>query len=168
MPSVKFRPVDYHLTLQNLWQSWAFRALFFMSVAITFVVSPLVYWSLDTTQPFVYLTKDSDIIPDPAAGGQQVIVRWKVKWNRACPGIVRRQLFDPRTNVVLALYDPAPASLDRPPGDQLNKTFLLPHQMQNGRIGYRARLEYHCNPLQFVFPLIFSTPDLYFTVEDRG
>jgi hypothetical protein len=168
MASVKFRPVDYKMTLQNLWQSWAFRAMLALSFMVTLFVSPLVYWSLDTMPPFVYLAEGSDVIPDPATGGQQIIARWKVKYNRSCPGLVRRQLFDPRTNVIIALYDPAPASEGRPPGDQLNKTFLLPHQMQTGKVGYRARLEYHCNPLQLLFPLILETPNLYFTITNHG
>jgi hypothetical protein len=90
-----------------------------------------------------------------------------VRYNRTCAGLIRRQLFDPHTGVILADYDAVPAQAE-PPGftyGYLNKTFLLPRNIQTGWMGYRASLEYWCNPLQRIWPLRYVTPALNFKVQ---
>lgn len=161
------RPIEYGSLVTNLFGSAAFRALFIISLLVAITAGPLTYWLLDNQHPYYYIADESVIIPNEAQGNDQMLVKWKVRFNRVCPGLVRRQLFDPRTDVILAVYDPIPAELDPPPFREgfLNKTFLLPKQIQSGRIGYRVALEMWCNPLQRLWPMRYDTPSLFFNVS---
>lgn len=124
------------------------------------------FMAADTMPPYEYDVENSYIIPSKAHDGDQITVMWKLKKvNRLCPGSNSRILFDPKTRVQLATYDPTPAAIsDSIKDGYLNRTFLLPRALPDGEIGYRADVCYICNPLQRIFPLCISTPELYFRV----
>lgn len=167
MDPMHLKPLTPETLLANLFSSVIFRVLFFVSMLVTAALIPITYWALDNQRPYVFFGDESYIIPTAAQGNDQMIVSWKVRVFRQCDGIVRRELFDPRTQVILSIYDPQPAHKNNMPlGDgQFNKTFLLPKMIQPGRIGYRARLEYSCNPLQRIWPISYVTPELFFEVR---
>lgn len=167
MDPMHLKPIGRDMLLANLFSSVPFRGLFFLSVVIACALIPTTYWALDNQRPYTFFADESYIIPNQATGNDQMIVAWKVRVHRQCGGLIRRELFDPRTQVLLSIYDAQVAhSMSMPIGDgYLNRTFLLPRMIQNGRIGYRARLEYYCNPLQRWFPIKYSTPDLFFEVK---
>ncbi len=83
----------------------------------------------DNVPPYEYDVAESTIVPDLVENeSQQVTVRWKIKKvNRICPGSNQRQLFDPKTGVILATYDPQPAAISSSIIDgYLPRTFNLP------------------------------------------
>jgi hypothetical protein len=167
MDPMHLKPITRDTLLANLFSSLTFRMLFFVSMIVTLALIPITYWALDNVRPYVFFPEESYIIPTAATGNDQMIVAWKVKVNRQCDGLVRRELFDPRTKVVLSVYDAQPAHVGDISEDHgyFNRTFLLPRSIQTGKIGYRARLEYYCNPLQRWWPIRYSTPDLFFEVK---
>lgn len=161
------KPIPQFIVFSNLFTSVAFRVMFSVSVLLAVILAPITYWALDNQRPYAFDASKSVIIPNVAIGNDQMIVKWWVHVYRQCDGIITRELFDPQTQVILAVYDQQRASLSavaRGPGT-LNKTFLLPRQIQTGRIGYRSRLEYYCNPLQRIWPIRYQTPDLFFEVR---
>jgi hypothetical protein len=123
----------------------------------------------DTTPPYEYDIERSFIVPSRAHDGDQITVRWALaKVNRICPGSNRRVLFDPKTHVILASYDPTPAAVSESiQNGYLNRTFLLPRGvLPSGKVGYRANVCYECNLFQkFIKPLCVATPNLFFQVE---
>lgn len=132
-----------------------------------FITAAVVFMWFDTTPPYVFDVSQSYIVPNRAEEGMQIRVVWKVKkLNRFCPGTNTRVLFDPVTKARIAIYDPvavaSPYELDD--NTELIRTFLLPRQMETGKVGYRASQAYNCNWLQHFFPLIVVTPDLFFEV----
>jgi hypothetical protein len=153
--------------VSNLFASLTFRVLFALSVFVMLLLVPTTYWAIDKQPPYTFIQEGSYIIPNTAVGNDQMIVSWQVIVNRQCEGSVRRELFDPHTKVILAMYAAEAAHKNAMPRGlgSFNKTFLLPRQIQPGRIGYRARLEYYCNPLQRIWPITYSTPDLFFEVK---
>lgn len=166
MDPLHLKPISTDMLLANLFGSLTFRILFAVSMLLAVVLLPVTYWLLDNQRPYTFDAAESYIIPTIANGNDQMIVAWKVRVHRQCEGAVRRELFDPRTQVVLAVYDPQPAHRNSMLGEgYFNKTFLLPRMIQPGRVGYRARLEYYCNPLQRIWPIRYVTPELFFTVR---
>lgn len=168
MDPLHVRPIGSETLLANLFSSVTFRALFLVSTMIGLALVPITYWALDNVRPYLFYVEESYILPTTASGNDQMIVSWKVKVNRQCEGLVRRELFDPRPGgALLAIYDAQPAhKTTMPLGEgQFNRTFLLPKQMQPGKVGYRARLEYWCNPLQRIWPIQYNTPELFFEVK---
>lgn len=137
---------------------------------ITFATAAVVFMWFDTTPPFEYDVKESQIVPQVAEGGMQIRVDWKVKVNRVCPGTNVRELFDPVTKSRLAFYDPVPTASDSAIDDDghLIRTFLLPRRISKGPVGYRAHLSYQCNWLQRFFPLELETPELFFELVDHN
>lgn len=128
----------------------------------------IAFMANDNLPPYVYDTENSSIVPDPAGSGDQVIVKWKLKAvNRMCLGSIRRTLFDPRTRVILATYDPSPAALSSSIQNKyLNLSFALPKAIPPGEIGYRAEVCYQCNFYQqYVRPLCITSPELKFVVR---
>jgi len=123
----------------------------------------------DNVQPYEYDAEHSYIVPSTAHDGEQITVMWKLKKiNRICPGSNHRVLFDPKTHVILASYDPTQAAVAESIKDgYLNRTFLLPREVlpRGQNIGYRATVCYICNPLQRIFPLCVTTPELFFRLE---
>lgn len=167
MDPMHLKPIGREALLANLFASPTFRVLFFVSMILALVLGPVTYWAFDNQRPYIFDGSESYIIPNEATGNDQMIVAWKVKVVRQCEGLVRRELFDPRTQVILSIYDPQQAQINSMPIGEgyYNRTFLLPKMIQTGKIGYRVRAEYYCNPLQRIWPLKYSTPDLFFEVK---
>lgn len=143
-------------------------------VIIGTILSGLFAWVAfmvaDNEPPYEYDVGKSYIVPSVAHDGDQITVIWKLnKINRVCPGSNRRILFDPKTHVILASYDPTPAAVSESITDgHLNRTFLLPRgALPSGPIGYRANVCYECNLFQrFIKPLCIATPELFFSVVE--
>lgn len=132
----------------------------------------VAFMAADNQPPYVYDEANSYIVPSVAAEGQRITVKWRLlRVNRVCPGSTRRVLFDPRTGVILATYDPTLAVVSASIKDgYLNRTFLLPagDVLPVGEIGYRSTVCYECNPFQeFIKPLCVTTPDLRFLVAPK-
>ncbi|HJS08960.1 hypothetical protein GGQ85_003550 [Nitrobacter vulgaris] len=139
-----------------------------IAILIAFLAGSVVFMAFDTTPPYEYDENASFVVPSPANDGDQVTVKWRLKKvNRECPGIAQRVLFDPKTKIILANYDPIPAATSESVRDgYLNRTFALPRGLPSGPIAYRAEVCYGCNPLQqFVKPLCVPTPNLIFAVR---
>lgn len=168
MDPLHLKPISRDTLLANLFSSSTFRAMFFVSCLVAVILVPISYWAFDNLKPYTYYTEGSYILPTSAMGNDQMIVSWHVRVNRHCPGVVRRELFDPRVGgAILAMYD-AQASIDTIDGlgdQQINRTFLLPRAMPPGRTAYRSKLEFWCNPLQRLWPIRYETPALEFEVR---
>lgn len=159
------RPVEDSDVFHNtLLESTPFRVLLAAACLVAVAAVLVTFWVLDYQRPYDFHGDGSFIIPAEASGNDQMLVKWRVTLHRRCPGLVRRELFDPVTGVVLATYDPQPASPAQLDEGFLNKTFMLPRMMQPGWVGYRSHLEYWCNPLQYWYPIRYDTPVLYFKV----
>lgn len=164
---VNYTPVDRRVHLHELWSVRVFRLNFIGGVILMLLASPIAYMAFDTQPPYTYIVNESVVLPPTAKGGEQVTVMWKVIFHRSCPGSSQRILFDPTTKVILASYDPSPAATTSSlKNGYLNRTFLLPKSMQPGWVGYRATISYQCNFLQRFWPLVTTTPDLFFKVEE--
>lgn len=136
-----------------------------------FITGYIVFMAFDTTPPFEFDAAESKIIPHAVEGGVLVEVDWKIsKFNRLCPGINIRILFDPKSGARITVYDPVPtvSILDIKANDNhLIRTFLVPMRISKGKVGYRAHQLYQCNWLQKFFPLETTTPDLFFEMIDH-
>lgn len=154
--------------MKNIWRELRWQ------IIIGSITACLLGWfafmAADTTPPYEYDAENSFIIPSTAHDGDQITVMWKIaKINRFCPGSNHRVLFDPKTRVILASYDPTSAAISESIKDgYLNRTFLLPRgALPPGPIGYRANVCYECNLFQrFVKPLCVATPELLFRVVE--
>lgn len=127
----------------------------------------VAYMIADVEPPYVYYGEESYIIPSSAEKGEQMVVHWKVKQNRYCPGYTVRQLFDPKTTAIIATYDTAqmaPVNSVSPEG-YLIRTFTLPRAISSGRTGYRTVVCFSCNPLRRLVPVCEMSPYLYFNIE---
>jgi hypothetical protein len=137
------------------------------------VIAPLTYMLADNQPPYEYLTGRSYLTPLVAKQGSQMTVHWELRVNRYCPGVVSRTIIDEKTGVRIS-YDPVLVIAE--PGVSLqfgpdrvmllNRSFTLPLTIDPGPKLYRAYIEFHCNPLQFIWPLRVKTPDLEFVVPD--
>lgn len=166
MDPLHLKPVANDVALRNLFQSNAFRALFIISLLVGLAATVITYWALDTQHPYDFVASESYVVPYTARGNDQMIVKWRVVAHRTCPGLIRRELIDPKTDVVLAVYDPQIAAPKYKLEDgYLNKVFMMPRSVQPGMVGYRSHLEYWCNPLQRLWPLRYDTPTLLFEVK---
>jgi hypothetical protein len=147
------------------------RVTTFMSVLVGVVSGWIAFMAFDNTPPYEYDASQSTIIPEVVQGDSpQIAVDWKLRRiNRICPGTISRQLFDPKTGVILVTYDAVPAALSSNIKDhRLTRTFALPMAaLPSGRIGYRAIMRYQCNFFQQFYPLEIVTPNLYFYVRQR-
>ncbi len=138
-----------------------------------FIVAPLTYMLADNQQPYDYVEGRSRLIPPVTSAGSQMTVHWELRVNRFCPGTVTRVIIDERTGVRIS-YDPVLVVADA--GTRLNfgpdrtvtldRTFMLPIQIDPGQKLYRSYIEFHCNPLQWWWPLRVKTPDLGFVVSE--
>lgn len=168
----------YHVMadLRELWTFKSFRARIFLAAFPTAIAFFFGHLASDRDRPYEFIKEKSYILPPSGRGGDTVTVVWRVNYTRTCPGFVERRLIDPQTDAIIAAYDPSPTanSVTRvnttdPPITELRKTFALPKVLQKGTIGYKAKLTYHCNWLQAVWPLFaikYETPTLLFTVEE--
>lgn len=142
-----------------------------IGVVLMALTGALVFMWFDTTPPYEFDADKSYVIPQKAEEGMQIRVVWKVKkLNRFCPGTNLRTLFDPVTKVKLAIYDPVPVAARFELGEDsfLIRTFLLPKELIPGKVGYRATQSYVCNPLQHFWPLVVTTPDLFFEIVEHA
>lgn len=138
---------------------------------LMFFTGYIVFMIFDTTPPYEYDVTQSKIVPHIVEGGVLVEVDWKIsKFNRTCPGINIRVLFDPKSGARITVYDPVPTASrsDIKENDShLIRTFLVPMRISKGLVGYRAHQSYQCNWLQKFFPLEITTPDLFFEMIDH-
>lgn len=142
--------------------------LFFIAAITSSIMGWFAFMAADNQPPYEYDLTASYIVPSVADEGSQITVKWKLaKINRVCPGSNQRTLFDPKTRVILASYDPTPAAIaDSIKVGYLNRTFLLPSSLPSGEIGYRAKVCYECNLFQkFIRPLCVTTPELTFRIR---
>jgi hypothetical protein len=153
--------------MKKLWRELKWQCAIGMILAGMFAW--VAFMMADNEPPYEYDAEQSYIVPSKAHDGDQITVKWKLaKVNRICPGSNRRVLFDPKTHVILASYDPTPAAVsDSIEDGYLNRTFLLPRGvLPSGKIGYRANVCYECNIFQKIIkPLCIATPNLFFQVE---
>lgn len=129
------------------------------------VTGSLVFMFFDTTPPYVFDASRSEVVPARAEPGTQITVRWKVaKRNRFCRGTNTRELLEADAKSRIAVYDPVPVAspFELGESDVLVRTFMLPKIMPYGPTIYRATQHYVCNPLQHIWPLVVTTPDLMF------
>lgn len=145
------------------------KAIWIAGLNVACLFGWVAFMAADNLPPYEYDGANSYVIPSPARDGDQITVKWKLlKVNRVCPGSNRRILFDPRTKVILATYDPSPAAVSSSMVDgYLNRTFLLPRgALPSGEIGYRATVYYECNLFQkYIRPLVVTTPDIIFVLN---
>lgn len=131
---------------------------------IACIVALFVAWfcwmAFDNTAPYAW--EGGEVHPDPAPDGAQVSIHWKMRINRVCPGIIQRQIIDARE--VIHNYDPVPAASGRDVSTDFWVTFKLPMGMPPGPSKYRVHASYYCNPLQFIWPLHITTPEIVFTL----
>lgn len=152
--------------IREAWLNYRWHLIFGMVLMLP--CAWLAYMAADNQPPYEYDALNSRVVPSPAHDGDQITVKWKLaKVNRVCPGSNRRVLFDPKTRVILASYDPTPAAISSNIEDgYLNRTFMLPRGLLPASdIGYRATVCYSCNLLQEFRPLCVSTPELIFRIE---
>jgi len=138
-----------------------------IGVALMIISAALVFMWFDTTPPYIFYPEESTA----TQRGSTLEVDWKVKVNRLCEGSNVRELFDPKTKLRLAIYDPVPtatsASIVGKNDDHLIRVFELPPRPLPRRVGYRSHLSYKCTLLQRFFPLELDTPDLFFEPADH-
>lgn len=121
---------------------------------------PLSYMFFDNEYPYTW--RGGEIVPDPAPDGAQVSAHWHMVINRICPGTVQRQIID--SQGVIHNYDPVAAASGFAVKDDFWVTFKLPINMPPGPAKYRVHGTYYCNPLQYIWPLHVTTPEISFTM----
>jgi hypothetical protein len=159
--------------LRELWGVKSFRARIFFAIVPTVMAMAFGALATDRTRPYDFILSESYIHPASGKGGTQVVVNWKVHSNRShvCPGTIERVIIDPETGVVLATYTPTMANSQMPLDGWIRNTFLMPHNMKPGVVGYRSKLAYTCNWFQALFPsfaIHYESPTLLFTIEDAS
>lgn len=153
--------------MRKIWTELRWQMM--IGTILAFLFAWVAFMAADNQPPYEYDTANSYIVPAVADDGDQITVRWKLfRVNRLCPGSNRRVLFDKKTKVILAAYDPIPAAIQESLKDgYLNRTFLLPRgALPSGEIGYRATVCYECNLFQRFFrPLCVATPEITFHIR---
>ena len=127
---------------------------------LALVLFPLGYMAADNVLPYDW--KGGEVVPDPAPDGAQVSVHWNMTVNRTCPGMVQRQVID--AHDIIHNYDPVLAASGFAVKPDFWVTFQLPINMPPGPARYRVHAEYYCNPLQYIWPLRVTTPEIMFTL----
>jgi hypothetical protein len=170
---VIFQDLHVMASLRELWTFNSFRARIFLAIVPTCLALVFGHYALDRQRPYDFYSQEQGSYIEPAAGrgGESVTVNWRVHYHRSCSGVVERQLIDPDTEVVIAVYDPQPAAvangMDVADG-YLRKQFALPRDIRPGTIAYHAKLTYTCNWLQKMWPAFaikYATPKLLFIFE---
>ncbi len=154
--------------IRELWGFRSFRARIFLAIFPTTIALVVGHFATDRQHPYDFFVEESYVEPPTGSRGQEMTINWKVKEHRVCPGIVERQLVDPKTDVLIAVYDPAPTDTRGAEDGWLRKTFRVPKDIQAGTLAYQAKLTYHCNWLQKLMPAIairYTIPRLTFYVE---
>lgn len=131
-----------------------------LNLAIVF--GTFAYLLADNQLPYEW--ESGYVKPNPAPNGSQISVCWKLRIKRFCPGTIQRQIIDSRDEV--HNYDPILAADEVDVGDPFCVTFKLPAGLSPGIDRYRVHATYYCNPLQYVWPLRATTPEIPFSTYD--
>jgi hypothetical protein len=126
------------------------------------------HFATDRQHPYDFIVEESYVEPPTGERGHKMTINWRVKEHRLCPGTIERQLVDPATGVLIAVYDPAPADTVGSEGGWLRKSFMVPKDIQSGTLAYQSKLTYQCNWLQKLVPFLairYTTPRISFYVE---
>lgn len=137
----------------------------FVSVAI---FAPILWMLLDRDPPYIRTT--GEIIPPNPAPGEFVNVSWRIKVDRVCapnvPRNVTRTVIDAKG--VIHDYEPVDGIYgtvdEKPPGD-LIRGFQLPVSIALGKARYHSAACFSCNPIQYIWPVCVTTPDIPFEVR---
>lgn len=132
-------------------------------ISLMLLLGAFAYMAADNQPPYGWET--GEVIPDPAPDGATVSIHWRFKVHRVCPGIVQRQIIDAQD--VVHNYDPVPAASVRDVTPDFWVTFTLPTGLPPGPSKYRVHAEYYCNPLQYIWPIHVTTPEIIFTLENK-
>lgn len=137
-------------------KQWIFGSI------IALLLGFLSFMVFDSAPPYEW--DGGEVHPDPAPDGAQISVCWKLRINRICPGTIQRQIIDSRAEV--HNYDPVLAAAKEDVSAHFCVTFALPLGLPRGPAKYRVHAAYACNPLQYVWPIRVTTPEITFTLGD--
>jgi hypothetical protein len=154
--------------IKELWTFKSFRARIFLAAFPTIIAAVIGHFATDRQPPYDFHADQSYVVPPVGREGLEMTINWRVTHHRTCPGTIERQLVDPNTGVIVAIYDPAPADTNGGKNGWLRKTFRVPRDIPGGNIAYQSKLTYHCNWLQALVPALairYLTPRIIFYVE---
>lgn len=108
-------------------------------------------WALDRTPPIDILASEADGF---AMAEGTLFVRYTVERHRSCQLKVDRSIITSE-QVRIELQDSDWAAAPGPMGrDTYKSEVIVPHRVPPGPSLYRVILQYRCNPLQALYPII--------------
>lgn len=143
-----------------------------MSLTAAFVAVGIfapIFWMLLSREP-PYVRTSGEIMPANPAPGSFVNVRWHIKVDRVCtpnvPRNVTRTVIDAKG--VLHDYEPVNGvygTADENPQEDLVRAFQLPVSIAVGPARYHSTACFSCNPIQYIWPVCVTTPDIAFEIS---
>jgi hypothetical protein len=131
-----------------------------------FVIVPVTYMAADREPPF-YRTEESHIVPNAVRLEEPFEAKWVLHVNksrRCVPvGLVHRTIIDSAGGVKELEPVPAIADLNNK-SSQLTRQMIMPMGVTAGPARYHAEACFACNPIQRLYPICITEPDISFTV----
>ncbi len=137
-----------------------------LSIAI---VGPLTWMIMDREPPYTRLA--GEMIPAHPRQGDFVSVRWTIDVHKLCPPSEPRNVTRRVVDSVGTFTDYAPvegvfgASGRGVQQQSITRAFQLPSSIEPGPARYHSTACFACNPVQKLFPVCVSTPEIQFTIE---
>jgi hypothetical protein len=137
----------------------------FVSIAI---FAPALWMLLDRAPP--YIVTGGKIEPENPAPGSQISVLWEVKSVRSCPASPRQSVTRTIVDSKNVRHDYAPVEALYGKGTQghpeIKRTVELPASIPPGPARYSSIACYACNPLQQLWPVCITMPEILFEVME--
>jgi hypothetical protein len=104
----------------------------------------------------------ADVEPPAVPAGTDATIHWNITWHRLdCLATLSPELVT--EHEIVWKFDThrlhAPQN-----GDGLERSFRVPWTIPPGTVRYRATVEFRCNWLQGLFPIVVKTPEIPFKV----
>lgn len=141
-------------------------------VAVAIFV-PLLWFAMDREPPYVRLS--GEIIPANPKQLEWVKVRWTLRVSKVCrpsnPLNITRKIIN-RQNGKITELAPVQGVFGAEGGisitrETLTRPFQIPETTEPGDSTYQSTACFACNPVQALWPICISTPNVDFTVEKR-
>lgn len=140
----------------------AVQVIFLLVIgAVTMQVSS---WAMDRSPPVTIISSKADGYAMP---GGTLLIRYTVERHRSCQLKVDRAIITSELTRI-ELQDSDWAAAPGPMGKDIYKSeVIIPSRVPPGPSVYRVILQYRCNPLQVLYPIIVRTETPFVVAQPR-
>jgi hypothetical protein len=122
------------------------------------------YWALDSSPPVENMTGkvvSAEVAPD---GSARLVVEWMAIRRRLCHGNSVRWIIDGYITPLPDIQYPPPQVGEIGQVIRWRVPITVPKDFHDVGV-YRVHVEYTCNPLQRIFPIVIDPPDVPFAID---